>query len=272
LVTDSQAGSTFDLRHRCSLIRHRRSVHRIAGNHLAVIESFPQIILDVFSFECVVTLMTDDFADLVLPLFQQVIDLQDRLAWGESPSIAQVKSQVQSRLDAPEQRAVTNPDLAQEFELIKYGLVAWVDEVLTDSDWGQAVGWGSEEHVLEWDQFRSNLRAEQFFEMADLAERRNASNAIETYLLCAALGFRGVLAHDEEQFRDWIARLYEKVVQASPVSSKPFPDEPEPNAEGLVPLRGPSLLVTVSALTAMSILITLAAYILSVHLWLNTGY
>ncbi|WP_152051604.1 DotU family type IV/VI secretion system protein [Tautonia marina] len=213
--------------------------------------------------------MTDAFADLIHPYFEHVIALQDRLAWGESPSIDVVKTELLGYLDKIENRAATSPQLSQDFAMVKYGLVAWTDEVLTDSEWGQSVDWGAQEQILEWDLYRSNLRAEKFYDMAAQAERRGTPDTIEVYLLCVALGFRGRMALlDEDQLLHWVSQLYERVLQASPVSSKPvFPEmPPDANPRSIGTLRGAGLLVTISSLVAISALITLAFYILSVHL------
>jgi type VI protein secretion system component VasF len=130
--------------------------------------------------------MTEAFSDLVMPIFQRVIDLQDSLSWEESPSLERVRKQTKSWIDEAERRAVTDQGLSEEFAMAKYGLVALIDEVLTGSAWGQSVGWGSEEHVLEWDFYHSNLRAERFYEMAEVAydavsQARYSGDPLETF-------------------------------------------------------------------------------------------
>ena len=59
---------------------------------------------------------------------------------------------------------------ARTFELGEFGLVAWIDEVLTESEWGMSVDWGSREHVLEWDIYKSHERAGLFYSNAAAAE------------------------------------------------------------------------------------------------------
>jgi type VI secretion system protein ImpK len=209
--------------------------------------------------------MTDAFAELVMPIFQNVIALQNRLSAGESPTLDDAKRQIKSWIEASEQRAVVNPALAADFDLAKFGLVAWIDEVLTESDWGKKVDWGSQEHVLEWDLYRSHIRAVKFYERAARAERQQSLDPLETYLLCVCLGFRGEKALDPRAFQDWIKRVYERITDASPLSSRPFPDDGETPAGNLGPLRGPSLLVTVSILFAITALTTVLGYIESVN-------
>jgi type VI secretion system protein ImpK len=210
--------------------------------------------------------MNDAFAELVLPIFQNLIDLQDNLSWGETPTLEEVKKRTRSWIEAAEQRASVDSSLAEDFDLARYGLVAWIDEILTDSDWGRSVDWGAEDHVLEWDLYRSHIRAEKFYDQSAIAETHNSTDPLETYLLCVVLGFRGVLGFDEEQFHKWIERVYERVSAASPVASRPFPDEADDLTRGLGPLRGPSLLVTVSILVAITAVVTLAAGLGAVHL------
>jgi type VI secretion system protein ImpK len=211
--------------------------------------------------------MTDAFAELVLPIFQKVIDLQHSLSWSEQKSLDEVKKLTRSWIDAAEQRAVVDAALAEDFNLAKFGLVAWIDEVLTDSAWGHSVDWGSEDHVLEWDVYRSRLRADKFYEMAAIASTKRAYDPLECYLLCVALGFRGILAYNEAQFRTWVERTYGQISDASPVAAKPFPEEDEQAGRGgFGALRGSALLLKVSILSAITAVITLAGYLSSVNL------
>ena len=216
--------------------------------------------------------MTDAFSELVMPIFQRVIELQGSLSWSESPGLESVKKQTRVGIESAEQRAATDSRLATEFDMSKYGLVAWIDEVLTDSTWGQSVGWGSQDHVLEWDLYGTNLRADRFYPNAEAAESaasaaRASTDPLETYLLCVALGFRGAIGYDEEHFHDWVQRVYAKVSETNPLASRPFPEEPaDASSLGLAPRRGPALLLTVSLLFAVTALTTLAGYLLAVHI------
>lgn len=215
--------------------------------------------------------MTDAFSELVMPIYHRVIDLQSSLSWGESPSLDQVKKQTRGWIEAAEQRASVDATLSAEYHLARYGLVAWIDEVLTASTWGQSVDWGSEDHVLEWDLYRTNLRAERFYQEAEVAydaasQGRCSADPVEAYLLCVALGFRGELGHDEDRFGDWTERFYAKVSEGNPLSSKPFPDEPSDTPGGaLEARRGPGLLLAVSGLFAVTAVTTLAGYIAAVY-------
>ncbi len=133
--------------------------------------------------------MTDDFTRLVMPIFHNVIDLQDRLSRGESRSLDEVKRMTSGWIEEGRRRALGDPKLKHSFDLAMFGLVAWIDEILTESDWGRRMG--SPEEILEWDLFSSRGRAKLFYDHADRAEGEGDMDALETYLLAVTLGFKG---------------------------------------------------------------------------------
>jgi type VI secretion system protein ImpK len=212
--------------------------------------------------------MTDAFAELVMPVFRRVIELQDRLAWEESRSLDEVKQATGTWIEEARRRSMGQPTLVKAFERARYGLVAWIDEVLTDSEWGRRMG--SPEQILEWDLFRTRDRAYLFYEHAREAEENGDLDALAVYLLCVTLGFKGQLVYDEGQLADWVQRMYDKVSGADAVLAKPFPDDP-PRKQIFGPLSGSSLLITTSILVSITALVTLAAYLIAVHLDYNYG-
>jgi type IV/VI secretion system ImpK/VasF family protein len=208
--------------------------------------------------------MTDAFADLVMPIFHRVINLQNRLSRGEPKTLDEVMHLTRAWIDEAGRRVAANPELKRSFDRARYGLVAWIDETLTNSEWGRSTGWGSEEHVLEWFMFKSRGRAYLFYQHSDDTEAHGDMDALEVYLLCVTLGFVGEHVYDPEQLTAWVERVYGRVSEASSVASKPFPEE-DGGGAGFGPLGGPSLLVTVSILFAVTALFTLAAYLFAVH-------
>jgi type VI secretion system protein ImpK len=212
--------------------------------------------------------MTDAFAELVTPVFRRVVDLQDRLAWEESRTLEEVKQATGTWIEDARRRAMGQPTVARSFELARYGLVAWIDEVLTDSEWGRRTG--SPEQILEWDLFHTRDRAYLFYEHAKDAEEQGDTDALVTYLLCVTLGFKGQLVYDEAQLADWVQRIYDKVTSAGTTAAKPFPDDP-PHKNQFGPLKGSSWLITASVLVSITALVTLAAYLIAVHLDFYSG-
>ena len=208
--------------------------------------------------------MTDAFASLVSPVFQQVIDLQQRLEQGENPPLEPERDQIVAALAEAEQKAGGSSQLAHDFELAKHALVYWTDEVLINSSWRHATEW--RQRILEWDIYQERLRADMFFEKAHEAEALASTDPLETYYLCVALGFRGRYADSQSELRKWSDRVYNRIAAGSQQPDKFLPDEGG-ESQPLRPLPGQSILLAVSVLVAVSALVTLACFVLAVPPW-----
>jgi type VI secretion system protein ImpK len=208
--------------------------------------------------------MTDPFASVVSPVFQYVIDLQQRLEAGESPALEAERAQIVALLDEADQKAATSSQLAHDYELARHALVYWIDEVLINSDGKHALEW--RQRILEWDLFQERLRADRFYEKAQEAETLAGTDPLETFYLCVALGFRGRHADSPAELRKWAERVYNRIVAGSQQPDKFLPDEPN-EREPLGPLPGPSILLAVSILVSITALFTLACFVLAVPPW-----
>jgi type VI secretion system protein ImpK len=206
--------------------------------------------------------MTDAFAELVMPVFRKGVDLQDRLSRGEPRTLDEVKRMANGWIEEARRRALGVPGLKRSYDLALYGLVAWIDEVLTESEWGRKAG--TPDEILEWDLFSSRDRATLFYDHADRAEAEGDLDALEVYLLAVTLGFRGELVYDNTRLADWVNRLYNRISGSGGVPDRPFVEDP-PHQHRFASLGGPTLLLTVSILVSITALITLAAYLLAVH-------
>jgi hypothetical protein len=237
--------------------------------------------------------MTDAFAELVMPIFRKGIELQDRLSREESLTLAQVKQMARGWIEDARRRASGSAGLGRSLELALFGLVAWIDESLYESEWGGRLS--PEENILEWDLFGTRLRAGRYYREARKAERNHDLDALEVYLLGMTLGFRGLPPVDFEnrdQLRDdadevryrgaaevdydvrlagWVDGLYQLVSGAGGVPDRPFAEDP-PRHDQFAPLHGPSLLLTVSILVSITALITLAIYLLTVQVDYNANH
>jgi len=213
--------------------------------------------------------MTDAFAELVMPIFRRGIDLQDRLSRGESRTVEEVKRMAGGWIEEARRRAQGVPGLKRSYELAQFGLVAWIDEVLTESEWGRQAS--LPEGILEWDLYSSRDRATLFYDHSDRAEAEGDMDALEVYLLAVTLGFRGELVYDDGRLADWVHRVYNRVSGAGGVPDRPFAEDPT-HTDRFAPLRGPALLLTVSILVSITVLITLAAYLLAVHVDYDAGH
>jgi type VI secretion system protein ImpK len=209
--------------------------------------------------------MTDAFASLVGPVFQHLIDFQQRLDDGESPPLDAERELILAVLAEAEQKAgASSSQLAHDFELAKRALVYWIDEVLINSGWDHASEW--RQHILEWDIYHERLRADQFYEAAHDAETLAGTDPLETFFLCVALGFRGRYADNRKELRGWSERVYNRVVAGSHHPDKFLADDPGPR-EPLRPLPGKSVLLAVSLLVALTVVSTLACFVLAVPPW-----
>lgn len=208
--------------------------------------------------------MNDAYAQLVGPIFQYVIDFPRRLADGENPALTELRSDLVALLTEAEQRASTR-DLAADFAPARYALIYWVDEILINSTWSHALEW--REHILEWEYYRERLGGEEFFEKARQAEGLTRTEPLEVFFLCVALGFQGKYANNPAELGRWAARVYERVASASQQADRFLPDNPtEAELGPLRPLPGKSALLSVSVLVSVTTLVTLAFFLLTVHL------
>ena len=144
-----------------------------------------------------------------------------------------------------------------------------MDEVLIRSSWRAADHWKNS--ILELEYFGTRQAAVDFWKRAgqaeDLAKGRGRSprnaDALETFFLCAALGFRGELFQDEAEIEAWAARV-------GPIIREAHPDPPAPVAglpagEGLAEPQGERWLVGASLLVAITLVLTLLGFIAAVH-------
>jgi type VI secretion system protein ImpK len=208
--------------------------------------------------------MTDPFANLVSPVFQYVIDLQQHLEQGQGPALEPEREQILALLAEADQKAATSSQLAHDYELARHALVYWIDEVLINSPWKHALEW--RQRILEWDLFQERLRADRFYEKAQEAEALAGTDPLETYYLCVALGFRGRYVDSPAELRKWADRVYNRIVSGGQQPDKFLPDEANVG-EPLRPLPGPSILLAVSILVSITALFTLVCFVFAVPPW-----
>ncbi len=208
--------------------------------------------------------MTDPFASLISPVFQQVIDLQARLQAGESPRWEAERGQILAALDEAERKASVSTQLAHDFELARYALVYWIDEILINAPWSHALEW--RQHILEWEIYQERYRADKFFEKAAEAEALAETDPLETFYVCVALGFRGKHRDGPTDLRRWGERVYNRIVASGHQSDKFLPDEAV-ERRPLKPLPGKTILLAVSVLVSITALVTLACFVVAVPPW-----
>jgi type VI secretion system protein ImpK len=130
--------------------------------------------------------MTPKFAQAVDPVILHILQLLDRIARGESPSPQDERLKVRALLDRAEALVGRGP----EWELAKYALASWIDEVLLETPWAGQEWWNN--NVLEVEIFNTRLCNEQFYVKAQEASTLTRRDALEVFYVCVVLGFRGL--------------------------------------------------------------------------------
>ncbi len=131
--------------------------------------------------------MTPEFAKAVDPVFMRVLNLRERIDRDDNLSPKEQQLAIQGDLEAAERQLGQSP----QWELAKYGLVSWIDEILIEAPWGEGREWWKG-NSLEWKSFKTNDRFEQFFVRAQQAGTLPRKDALEVFYVCLVLGFRGL--------------------------------------------------------------------------------
>ena len=128
--------------------------------------------------------MKTEFAALVNPIFQHVLELDERLRRGAATDFRAELVKIRQVFSDSEQRAPQ--ELVDDFAIARRALIYWTDEILNESD----KNWGC---MLEWDCFETDDRATLFYlEYKDVASRASA-DVLEVFYLAVVLGFKGTV-------------------------------------------------------------------------------
>lgn len=130
--------------------------------------------------------MSPEFSTAVDPVFTYVLSVMEEIEDGRTPAVEDISSQVRGLLDQAENRLGQRPD----WELAKYGLVAWVDDLLIEAPWEGRTWW--EQNRLEFQLFRSADAFSVFYVKAKEATELPKKDALEVFYVCVVLGFRGL--------------------------------------------------------------------------------
>ncbi|TWU23423.1 hypothetical protein Pla52o_29590 [Novipirellula galeiformis] len=132
--------------------------------------------------------MTPQFAQAVDPIFLYALDLMTRIGDNENPLPHEERIRIRSLID---QASAMLPN-GDQWELAKYAIVSWIDDILVQSSWSHASWW--QNNVMEVELFNTRLCFEQFFVNAQRAAGSPNRDALEVCYICGILGFRGLYA------------------------------------------------------------------------------
>jgi hypothetical protein len=145
--------------------------------------------------------MNDELTRHIISVLDYGIKLKERLAGGEHLLLDAENAKLKQMLWG-EGAVRGHPDYGdnlprpvlpdnREFLGVRYALASWLDEIFIEdphSPWREA--W--KDRALESDVYGgSQERAWRFWVQAELAEKRPGAEALEAYLWCVMLGFRG---------------------------------------------------------------------------------
>ena len=141
--------------------------------------------------------MTPEFASATDPIFLHVLELRERILRGTAVSPMEAQDAICERLRSAGKCLENRPE---DWELAKFAIVAWIDEMLTNTEW-RGRGWW-EENRLEDREFGSREARLGFYLKAKEAAELMNRDALEIFHVCCVLGFTGFYDDRENASRD----------------------------------------------------------------------
>lgn len=205
--------------------------------------------------------MTPRFANAVDPIFLYVLGLLDKIGQNKPVPAEEAREGIQNRFREAEAQ-LSEKQHHEGWELAKYALVAWIDDVLIEAPWPGRDWW--ENNSLEFAYFSTRDRATEFFKKAKQAAQLTRRDALEVYYVCVVLGFRGLYALSESGFladqlelapdiESWSRRTAKSIELKQgrpPIQAAPQPGEGAPPLEGKFQLINTFLAAIVLSLSA----------------------
>lgn len=153
----------------------------------------------------------------------------------------------------------------QSWQLARYALAVWIDEICLSLPWDGAAWW--QNNILEMKFFQSRICNVRFFELAKQAAAFRDREALDVFYCCVVLGFRGMYANPDEPSsstseRDFPATLQKWLEWASQLlnatASPRYQAAPNRIISGAPPLPGRKQQVVWTAAAAMLLALNVA--------------
>lgn len=132
--------------------------------------------------------LSDCFVELVAYVAYLMRDVGKR-----QPAFDQVKADIHRMIGESERRTSQEGINREDYELARFAVFAWIDEMILSSDWKERGRWQGEQLQLVY--YKTNEAGELFFDRLN-ALGLHQRDVREVYYLCLALGFQG--RHCEE--------------------------------------------------------------------------
>lgn len=203
--------------------------------------------------------MSPEFAAAVDPVFTYVLSVMDEIESGSTPLPEEINARIRGFIDQAEHRLGNR----EEWELAKYALITWVDDLLIEAPWEGRTWW--EENRMEFQVFRTAEAFTKFYSQANQATELPRKDALEVFYVCVVLGFRGfygdpsALAHADDfglpaSLEEWARRTSMSIQLAQgrpPLIERGRPGPGAPPLEGKYLLVGTGLTCVMLAVVAM---------------------
>ncbi|QDV42170.1 hypothetical protein Enr13x_20130 [Stieleria neptunia] len=132
--------------------------------------------------------MTPRFADAVDPILIHAFSLMERIDGGVEIAPAEEKRTLEGLLQQADSRLSGH---TEDWELAKYALVTWIDEMLVDAHIWSGQSWWRD-NVLEWSLFNTRRCNDLYYVNATTALNAGSDDALQLIYVCVMLGFRGL--------------------------------------------------------------------------------
>lgn len=132
--------------------------------------------------------MTPRFAEAVDPILLRVFSLLERIDGGATISPAEEKRELETLIQQADKRLLGHSD---SWDLAKYALASWVDEMLIDAHIWSGQDWWRD-NVLEWSLFSTRSCNDSYYVKANAALNAGCDDALQVIYVCVMLGFRGL--------------------------------------------------------------------------------
>ncbi len=129
-----------------------------------------------------------EFAAAVDPIFQAALTLIERVEGNVDCEPDKEHALILGYID----QADTLLGDSKQWQLARYAIAVWIDEMLLTTPWCGAAWW--RDHILEMELFHSRICSIRFFELAKEASGLSNRDALEVFYNCVVLGFRGMYA------------------------------------------------------------------------------
>jgi type VI secretion system protein ImpK len=207
--------------------------------------------------------LTPDFAKIVDPIVLAVLDFVDRFERGRLKYPETESNQLRALIDHGDQQLGADSEI---WQLAKYALVSWIDEQYTSLPWNGKDWWvnNSLEYLcfyrVRGEPWHTKAAYEEFFVRANQAASLPNKDALEVYVTCVLLGFRGMYDKPVDQttaarigvpgsLKEWLRNFSGFGLLPSHPALE-FQSAPE-RGDGARPLEGKSQMITMGFMGAI---------------------